>query len=79
MTEEERNQARTGDDQRSLLASVALIDDFTVGSSCPKEWAETASDEEKNRLNFRIHTTALHQLFITMMQASEHDKETNKL
>ena len=79
MTEEERNQARTGEDQRSLLASVALIDDFTMGSSCPKEWAETASDEEKNRLNFRIHTTALHQLFITMMQASEHDKETNKL
>ena len=32
MTAEERNEARTGEDQRSLLASVALIDDFTVGS-----------------------------------------------
>ena len=51
MTKEERNQARTGEDQRSLLSSVALIDDFTVGSSCPKEWVETASEEEKNRHN----------------------------
>ena len=58
---------------------MALIDDFTMGSSCPKKWAETASEDEKNRLKFRIHTTALHQLFITMMQASEHDKETNAL
>ena len=48
MTTEERHKAGTGEDQTSLLGSVALIDDFTVGSSYPKEWVETASEVDKN-------------------------------
>ena len=48
MTEEERTKVRTDEDQRSLLSSVMMIDDFTIGSSCPKEWSETATEEEKN-------------------------------
>ena len=77
MTAEERHEAGTGKDKTSLLGTVALIDDFTVGSSYPKEWVETASEVERNKLKFTIHMTSLHQLFVSMMQASEHDKEKN--
>ena len=32
---------------------------------------------EKNKIKFRLHTTALDQIFLTMFQASSHDKKTN--
>ena len=38
---------------------------------------KTASDVERNKLNFTIHSTSLHQLFVSMMQMSEHNKEKN--
>lgn len=47
MTAEERHEAGTGKDKTSLLGTVALIDDFTIGSSYPKEWMKTASEVEK--------------------------------
>ena len=79
MTPEERHEARTGQDKTSLLGTVALIDDFTIGNSYPKEWMKTATEEERNRLKFTIHTTSLHQLFTSMMQMSEYNKEKNIL
>ena len=59
MTKEERYEAGTGKDKTSLLGTVALIDDFTIGSSYPKEWMKTASEVEKNKLKFSVHTTSL--------------------
>ena len=47
LTREERHEAEKGEDQTSLLGTVALIDDFTVGARYPKGWVETASEVNK--------------------------------
>ena len=72
---EERHRLIQENSKDKLLNSVQMIDDFTIGTSTL--WDEdTLTQEQRNKIRMRMHTAALQQIFMTMIQASAFDEKT---
>ena len=78
LSRERRHKIRVSEDQNKILTTVQLIDDVTLASSM-RTMTKELTEIEKNKIKFRIHITALHQVLLTMFQCSAYDKETGRL